>query len=96
MRAGRYRYRLIYQYMEHVPICLERVAVKESSNRLISLVDAMLTLQKQEQSTTHPHDKDHLRRQIETTDRQIDDLVYELYGLTEEEIGIVESATAVD
>jgi len=28
--------------------------------------------------------------QIDATDRQIDTLVYELYGLTEEEIGIVE------
>ena len=27
------------------------------------------------------------RRQIESADRQIDALVYELYGLTEEEIG---------
>jgi hypothetical protein len=27
-------------------------------------------------------------------DRQIDRLAYELYGLTEEEIGIVEEATA--
>jgi len=32
--------------------------------------------------------------QIEATDRQIDRLVYELYGLTDEEIGIVEEATA--
>ena len=31
-----------------------------------------------------------LQRQIDTTDRQIDALVYELYGLTEEEIKIVE------
>ena len=30
------------------------------------------------------------QRQIEATDGQIDALVYELYGLTEEEIGIVE------
>ena len=30
------------------------------------------------------------QRQIEATDEQIDALVYELYGLTEEEIGIVE------
>ena len=29
-------------------------------------------------------------RQIETTDRQIDALVYELYSLTDEEIAIVE------
>lgn len=32
-------------------------------------------------------------RHIELTDRQIDGLVYELYGLTAEEIGVVEGAT---
>ena len=32
-----------------------------------------------------------LQRQITDTDKQIDALVYELYGLTEEEIGIVEA-----
>jgi hypothetical protein len=31
-----------------------------------------------------------LQRQIEAADRQIDALVYELYGLTEAEIKIVE------
>ena len=33
-------------------------------------------------------------RQIEATDREIDALVYELYGLTDEEIRLVEEATA--
>ena len=33
-------------------------------------------------------------RQIEATDREIDRLVYELYGLSDEEIRIVEEATA--
>jgi len=33
-------------------------------------------------------------RQISAIDRQIDRLVYELYGLTEEEIEVVEEATA--
>jgi hypothetical protein len=32
-----------------------------------------------------------IQRQIDATDKQIDALVYELYGLTEEEIRIVES-----
>jgi hypothetical protein len=32
------------------------------------------------------------QRQIQATDRQIDALVYELYGLTEEEIAVVEGA----
>ncbi len=35
-------------------------------------------------------DKTALQRQIDATDREIDRLVYELYGLTEQERGIVE------
>ena len=31
-----------------------------------------------------------IQRQIDATDQQIDQMVYELYGLTEEEIKIVE------
>ncbi len=41
-------------------------------------------------SAKTPHDK----AQIDATDRQIDRLVYELYGLTEEEIRIVEEGTS--
>ena len=33
-----------------------------------------------------------LQRQITATDHQMDQLVYELYGLTEDEIKIVEAA----
>jgi hypothetical protein len=41
-----------------------------------------------------PAPEDHHRtRQIAATDPQIDHLVYELYGLTEEEVRIVEGAT---
>ena len=36
-----------------------------------------------------PHEQTALERQIAAKDRQIDALVYELYGLTEEEIAIV-------
>ena len=38
-----------------------------------------------------PHEKEALQRRIDATDAQIDKLVYELYGLTEKEIGIVEA-----
>ena len=34
-----------------------------------------------------------VKEQIAATDEQIDQLVYELYGLTDEEIAIVEEAT---
>jgi len=49
-----------------------------------------LELHKREAAEQVPHVKTALQRQIEATDRQIDALGYELYGLTEEEIGIVE------
>jgi hypothetical protein len=37
-----------------------------------------------------PHEQSVLAAQIAATDRQIDRLVYELYGLAEEEIKVVE------
>jgi len=40
--------------------------------------------------TKMPHEQESIRRQIVATDKQIDQPVYELYGLTEEEIKIVE------
>ena len=39
-----------------------------------------------------PFEQEHLEREIVATDAQIDRLVYELFGLTEEEIKIVESS----
>jgi hypothetical protein len=60
-------------------------------DRLVELVQTMLDLYKQASSGTD-HDRTLLARRIEATDRQIDRLVYELYDLTDEEIGIVEAA----
>ena len=38
-----------------------------------------------------PQEQEMVKREIESTDRGIDQLVYDLYGLSEEEIKIVES-----
>lgn len=62
-------------------------------DRMLGLVQAMLDLHKRLAGTTTPRDRELLQRQIDATDRQIDQLVYELYGLTDEEIKIVEEAT---
>ena len=40
-----------------------------------------------------PHDRALLQGRIDATDRRIDALVYDLYGLTAKEIGIVEGTT---
>lgn len=63
--------------------------------RMITLVDGMLSLHKQLHEARTPHEQTALQRQIEATDRQIDTLVYALYGLTEEEIKIVNDSTNV-
>jgi len=52
----------------------------------------MLELNKRIVEVKTEHEKTALRREIEATDTQIDRLVYELYGLTEEEIKIVEGS----
>ena len=45
-------------------------------------------------ATKKIQDKTVIQQQIDTADRQIDALVYELYGLTDDEIRVVEEATA--
>jgi hypothetical protein len=62
-------------------------------DKMVALVERMLELHKKLAAATIPADKELYRRQIEATDRQIDALVYELYGLTEAEIKIVEEVT---
>ncbi len=70
----------------------ETVSSKATHDNMTSLVEQMLSLNKYLQEARTPHEKTALLRQIEATDRQIDALVYELYGLTEEEIKIVEKS----
>ena len=53
-------------------------------------VERLLELHKQQAEARTPADRELYARQIEATDREIDALVYELYGLTEEEMGVVE------
>ncbi|MFZ2184490.1 MAG: TaqI-like C-terminal specificity domain-containing protein [Methanothrix sp.] len=87
-------------YFEYKPMYVSQIPIRTIDfsdpadvarhDSLVSLVERMLALHKQLQEARTPHDEIALQRQIEATDRQIDALVYELYGLTEEEIRIVE------
>ena len=60
--------------------------------KVIRLQTDIALLQQRLPRAKTDHEKAALRRQIAATDRQIDQLVYELYGLTDEEIRIVEEA----
>lgn len=96
IRAGQYRYRLIYQYMEKVPIRVIDFSTKEDKARhdqMIALVERMLEFHKRLSDSNVPANKDHLQRQITATNQHIDRLVYDLYGLTEDEIRIVKQAS---
>jgi type I restriction-modification system DNA methylase subunit/predicted type IV restriction endonuclease len=70
------------------PINFSDTAEKAQHDKMVLLVERMLTLHKQNPRT--PQEQEMVKREIESTDRAIDKLVYELYGLTEEEIKIVE------
>ena len=65
-------------------------AIANHATRMVELVERMLLLHKQLVTAKTSHDKTALQRQIDATDQQIDQFVYELYGLTEEEIKIIE------
>ena len=96
IRAGEYRYRLIYQYMEKVPIRVINLSDrsdKDRHDRMVSLVERMLDLHKELAAVKTEYAKTNLQRQIDATDAQIDKLVYELYELTADEVKIVEGTT---
>jgi type II restriction/modification system DNA methylase subunit YeeA len=58
---------------------------------MVTLVQRMLDLHlRQLQAAGSEAARERLQREINVTDEQIDALVYELYGLTDEEIKIVE------
>ena len=63
---------------------------KSLHDRMVAFVDSMLKLHKDLSSVKTDQESTALQRQMDAKDKQIDALVYELYGLTEEEIKIVE------
>jgi hypothetical protein len=63
---------------------------KAAHDKLAGLVDHMLVLKKNEQTELVPRTKTLRARQIQALDRRIDALVYQLYGLTDQEIELVE------
>jgi hypothetical protein len=67
------------------------LAEKGRHDKLVELVDKMLTLTPKLRGATSEAEKAVLQNAVTTIDREIDNLVYELYGLTSDEIAIVES-----
>jgi hypothetical protein len=74
------------------PIDFKKPADVGKHDRMVGLVQAMLDLHQRLPQARTPRDRELLQRQLEDTDDAIDTLVYELYGLTDEEIEIVKAA----
>jgi hypothetical protein len=66
---------------------------KAQHDTMVKRVEQMLLLHRQLAAAKTPDEKTRIQRQIDATGHQIDNLVYELYGLTEQEIKIVEYGT---
>lgn len=62
--------------------------------RIVELVQRMVDLQAMSEKARSGQEKTRIQGQLTVTDELIDGLVYELYGVTEEEIELVEGALA--
>ncbi len=83
------------RYLSQIPIYRCNGKNKRETaiqNTIRETVQKLTELISSKEETKTPHDRELIQRQIDAADRQIDKLVYELYGLTEEEIEIVEGA----
>ncbi len=65
-------------------------------DKMVSLVDRMLELNRKKADENNPDTLRLLETQIAATDRQIDRLVYDLYDLTPEEIELVEQSAQMN
>ncbi len=63
---------------------------KELQKQIVLCVNTIIDLKKKLLKAKSAPEKTTIQRQIDATDRQIDELVYELYGLGEEERRIIE------
>ena len=75
------------------PIAFDNSDDVAMHDQMINFVNQMLELNKKLAESKMPQTTEMLKRQIEATDRQIDELVYKLHDLTDEEIKIVESVS---
>lgn len=77
-------------YISQVPI--PKSPALKPKDKVISFVEQMLSSQKELQFATNDSDKKLLQQKCDLVDKQINKLIYELYGLNEEDISIIENS----
>ncbi len=92
MRGGFYKYET--RFIKNIPIRtidwnnLKDVALHD---KMVVLVEKIIKLNKSLSITKVPTEKEMIQRQIRAIVQQVDNLVYELYGLNDKEIEIVKN-----
>jgi len=82
------------QYIGEIPlpaISWSGASRRVSYDRMVALVEQMLSLHRQLAAARSPQEATALDRQVTATDDEIDRLVYQLYGLTDGEITVIEA-----
>jgi hypothetical protein len=89
-------YRLKISYISQIPIRPIDPANPDDvakHDRMVALVEAMLDLHRRLPAAATEHQRRLVEMQVEAADREIDALVYDLYGLAPDERAVVEAAT---
>lgn len=88
MRGGWYSFEA--KYIKHLPIIIPWIKQQKAEKEIIALVETIIKLKQEKQFTSLSEKEEQLNQRISYTGEKINKLVYELYGLSEEEIAIVE------
>lgn len=81
------------QYFGQLPIRsidLSQQSQRGIHDRIVALVEEMASMDGLSTAARTPHEQEVVRRKLAATDAEIDRLVYDLYGLTDDEIKLVE------
>jgi hypothetical protein len=72
----------------------DKIAEKSRHDKIVTIVSQMLSLREYLARAGTDQERRLVQQEIDATDVRIDALVYEVYGLTPEEITIVEESAA--
>jgi hypothetical protein len=75
-------------HVEQLPI--PKNYTKDQEQKMITLVEQMLESKKREKEATSDREKEYIADHIKSLDYQIDNLVYEMYGFSDEERVVLE------
>lgn len=81
-------YQLDKEPLVNIPVC---IGSEVQQNAVIILVDKMISINKKlHEVLENSNEWESLKSEIEKTDKNIDQEIYKIYGLNEEEIKVIE------